>query len=100
MRMYISTYNDYYVYSQNEKLRNQLRESKRNEKVLLEQVNKAEQKLSALHENYEKLKAVCGSEEIESQLSTTKRKFNDVKSKFGSIGVIKMHYTKEVKKCS
>ena len=94
--MYVYIYDNY---SQNENLRNQLRESERNEKILLEQVNKAEQKLSVLHENYEKLKAVCSSEDIEIQLSTMKRKFYDVKSKFGSIGVIKMHYTKEVQTC-
>lgn len=81
------------MYAQNYELRTQLKESKRNEEVLQEQINKAEQKLSDLHE----LKIFSSGKEIETQLSIMRRKMNDVKSEFGSIDVIKMHCIGEVK---
>ena len=39
---------------------------------------------------------LTSGEEIKTQLGVTQRKMEDVKSDFGSIDVIKMHYTKEV----
>ena len=85
------------VYAQNQELRTELKESKRIEKVLLEHVNKAEEKLSVLHEDYDKLKVLSGTEELETQINLLRRKFNDVKSEFGSIDVIKIHCIEEVK---
>ena len=39
---------------------------------------------------------LTSGEEISTQLDVMQRKMQDVKSDFGSIDVIKMHYTKEV----
>ena len=77
------------VYDQNESLRTQLKESKRTENLLQEQVDKAQKKLSDLHE----LKTLSSSEDLETQLSIMQRKMSDVKSEFGSIDTIKMHFT-------
>ena len=85
------------VYAQNQELQTELEESKRIEKVLLEHINKAEQKLSDLHEDYDKLKVLSGTEELETQINLLRRKFNDVKSEFGGIDVIKIHCIEEVK---
>ena len=76
------------VYEQNESLRTQLKESKRIENLLQEQIDKAQKKLSDLHE----LKTLSNSKDLETQLSIMQRKMSDVKSEFGSIDVIKMHY--------
>ena len=84
------------VYGQNEELRTQLKESKRNESFLQEQISKAEQKLYDLQISNDELRMLTSGEEIKTQLGVTQRKMEDVKSDFGSIDVIKMHYTKEV----
>ena len=84
------------VYGHNEELRTQLKESKRNENFLREQISKAEQKLSDLQISNDELRMLTSGEEIKTQLGVTQRKIEDVKSNFGSIDVIKMHYTKEV----
>ena len=76
------------VYEQNQSLRTQLKESKRTENLLQEQIDKAQKKLSDLHE----LKTLSSSKDLETQLSIMQRKMSDVKSEFGSIDVIKMHY--------
>ena len=57
-------------------------------------MNKAESKLSDLHENYNKL---SGDEDMETQLKIMESKMQDVKSEFVSIDVIKMHFTEEVR---
>ena len=85
------------VYAQNQELRTQLKESKRNEEILLEQINKAKQKMSDLHKDYNELKVLSSGKEIETQLSIMRRKMNDVKSEFGNIDVIKIHCIEEVK---
>ena len=77
------------VYDQNESLRTQLKESKRTENLLQEQVDKAQKKLSDLYE----LKTLSSSEDLETQLSIMQSKMSDVKSEFGSIDIIKMHFT-------
>lgn len=87
------------VYAQNEELRTQLTESKRIENVLLEHMNKAENKLSILHEDYHKLKVLFNAEELNTQINILRRKFNDVKSELGSIDVIKVNCIEEVKIC-
>ena len=81
------------VYAQNDQLRTQLEQSKRIEKLLREQINKAEQKVSDLLERYDKQNT---GEDIESQLKMMQRKMLDVKNEFGSIDVIKQHWTGEV----
>ena len=84
------------VYAQNEELRTQLKESKRNENFLQEQISKAEQKLSDLHASYDELQMFTSGKEMKTQLSVTQRKMQDVKSEFSSIDVIKMHYAEKV----
>ena len=84
------------VYGQNEQLRTQLKESKRNESFLQEQISKAEQKLSDLQISNDELRMLTSGEEIKTQLGVTQRKMEDVKSDFGIINVIKMLYTEEV----
>ena len=76
-------------------LRTQLNESKRMENLLQEQIDHTQKKLSDLHENYDELKTLSSSEDLETQLSIMQRKLSDVKSEFGSIDIIKMHYTEE-----
>ena len=84
------------VYGQNEELKTQLKESKRNESFLQEQISKAQQKLSDLQISYDELRMLSSGEEIKTQFGVIQRKMEDVKSDFASIDVIKMHYTKEV----
>ena len=84
------------VYGQNEELRTQLKESKRTESFLQEQISKAEQKLSDLQISYDELRMLTSGEEIKTQLDAMQNKMQDVQSDFGSIDVIKMHYTKKV----
>ena len=84
------------VYGQNEELRTQLKESKKSESFLQERISKAEQKLSDLQISYDELRMFTSGEEIKTELDVLQRKMQDVKSDYGSIGVIKMHYTKEV----
>ena len=84
------------LHAQNGELQAELRESKRIENLLLEQMDKGKQKLSELQENYDKLKMLSSSEEIESQLSIMQSKMRNVKSELGSIDVIKMHCTVQV----
>ena len=80
------------VYEQNEVLRTQLNESKRMENLLQEQIDHTQKKLS-------ELKTLSSSEDLETQLSIMQRKLSDVKSEFGSIDIIKMHYIEEVSEC-
>ena len=81
------------VYAQNDELRTQLEESKRIENLLQEQISKAEQKVSDLHEKYKKQSR---DEEIETQLKILERQIADVKSEFDKIDVIKLHRTEKV----
>lgn len=103
--MYVRNCISTQVYAQNQELRVQLKESKQNEIFLQEQIRREEQRLSELHEKYDKLKSYFSGEEIETQLSieeietqlsVMQRKMHDVKSKFSNIDVIKMHCIKEV----
>ena len=91
--MYINVCIQTQVYAQNEELRTQLEQSKRQEFCLQRQISIAEQKFSKLHEMYDKLH---GSENLESQLKVMQRKMQNVKSEFGSIDIIKLHWTEEV----
>ena len=83
------------MYAQNDELRTQLKESKRNEKFLQERVEKVEQKLSDLHENLKLL----SSEETETHINVMQRKICDLKSAFCNIELIKMHCTEKVCTC-
>ena len=94
--MYIHHCIQIQVYGQNEELKTQLKESKRSENFLQEQISKAEQKLSDLQISYDELRMLSSGEEIKTQLGVMQRKMEDVKSDFASIDVIKMYYTKEV----
>ena len=49
-----------------------------------------------MRKDYDELKKLTGGEEIKSQLSAMQRKIQDIKDEFGSIDVIKMHYTEKV----
>ena len=49
-----------------------------------------------MHENYDKLKTLSSSEDLETQLSNIQSKMCDVRSEFGSIDIIKMYYIEEV----
>ena len=64
--------------------------------MLQQQLGQAHKMLSDMHENYDKLKTLSSSEDLETQLSNIQRKMCDVRSEFGSIDIIKMHYTEEV----
>ena len=94
--MYINVYilTHVQVYAQNDQLRTQLEQSKQIESLLREQISKAEQKVSYLHESYDKQ---YGGEDIEIQLKMLQRKLLDVKNEFCSIEVIKLHWTEEVR---
>ena len=85
------------VKSQNEKLRAQLKEKEIYEKVLQQQISKAEEKYSEVNSKFEKLKMFSNIKEMENQLSDVLRKMVDVKSAFGYIDIVKMKYIKEVK---
>ena len=67
------------------------------EKVLQQQISKAEEKYSEVISKFEKLKMFSNIKEMENQLSDVQRKMVDVKSAFGYIDVIKIKYIEEVK---
>ena len=81
------------AYTQIDQLRTQLEQNKRTESLLWEQISKAKQKVSDLHESYDKQYA---GEDIETQLKIIQRKMLDVKNEFVSIEVTKLHWSDEV----
>ena len=85
------------VYEQNESLRTQLKESKRTENLLQEQIDTTQKKLSDLQENYDKLKTLSSNEDLKAQLSIMQRKMSDVKKEFSKIKVYFTELTEEVK---
>ena len=84
------------VNSQNEELRIQLNERKSHEKVLKQQISKAEEKYLNLYEVHEKLKKFSNAKEMEDQLSSMQRKMTNVKCSFGSIDAIKIRCIEKV----
>ena len=91
---YVNIYTQ--VKFQNETLRARLKEKETYEKVLLQQISKAEEKYSDLNLKYENLKTLCDSKEIQDQLDSMQRKMVDVKSVFGCIDEIKIKLIQEV----
>ena len=83
------------VRSQNEQLQAQLKEKETHEKVLQQEISKAEEKYLDLNVKYENLKIFSVTKEMEDQISSLQRKMVDVKSTFECIDVIKIKHTTE-----
>ena len=84
------------IRSENDKLRARLKERETYEKVLQQQISKAEEKYSDLNLKYENLKMISNVKEMEHQFSRMQRKMTDVKSSFRCIDAIKIKYIEEV----
>ena len=92
--LYLNIYSQ--IKSQNYNLRARLKERETYEKVLQQQISKAEEKYSDLNLKYENLKMVSNVKQMEHQFSRMLRKIADVKSAFGCIDLIKIKYIEEV----